>query len=64
MRERESVRADRPVRRVCQRVDHGEEALGQLVGLALPDLVGLHRHQRVVAALGLRRSRPPGRRCR
>ena len=52
---RGSVRADGAVLRVLQRVHYGEEALGQLVGLALADLVGLDRHQGVVPALRLRR---------
>ena len=34
-------------------VHHREKALGQLVGLALADLVGLDRHQGVVPAFGL-----------
>src|ERR671923_1765955 len=52
---RRSVGADGTVTRVSRGVRHREEALRQLVGLALADLVGLDGHQRVVAALGLHR---------
>src|SRR4029079_15941398 len=44
------------VRRVGHRVYLGEEPLGQLDGLALAHLVGLHRHQGVVTAFGLHRN--------
>src|SRR5689334_20206764 len=50
---RTSVGTDRSVRRLRHRVDHGEEAFGQLVQLALAHLVRLHGDERVVAALGL-----------
>src|SRR4026208_881088 len=45
--------------RLGHRMDHGEEALGQLVGLALSHLVGLDRHQGVVAPFGLHGHRDP-----
>ena len=48
-----SVGADGTVARVDRGVRQGEEALRQLVGLALADLVGRDGHQRVVAAFGL-----------
>ncbi len=43
------------MRRFGHGVHHRQEALGQLVGFALADLIGLHRDEGVVASFGLHR---------
>src|ERR1044071_8090506 len=48
------IRSTKGMARIRHRVHYGQKPLGELVELALAGLVGLHRNQRIVAALGLR----------